>query len=357
MRPKSLILLVLALGCGLVAAIGINQVLANRPTAPVADAGEVVPIFVALTDIGLGDPLAPQVLKLEEWPKMKVPSGAMLKLEDVEGRRARTKFYAGEPIIEAKLFAKGDQGSGATDLIPKGFRVVAVKVDDVSGSGLILPGDRVDALVHLHDPSAAAGTEANRSSTHTFLHNVKVFAVNNVYSREDNGTEAITAKTISLLVTPQQAELVTLANEMGKIRLVMRSADDDSQEETAGVTRNELFKTSESPQPAKDSLSSSAIPSFLKPAEPPAKVEPAAPLPDVTPPNAWKMVLIEGNAVREVEFEDGTRIGAPVQTRTLNGSNDAGPAALPTGLPLGQAPPAAPTTPFVAAPDDGPQGP
>ena len=76
MRPKSLILLVLALGCGLVAAIGINQVLANRPVAQVTDSGETVPIFVALTDIGLGDPLTPQVLKLEEWPKMKVPPGA-----------------------------------------------------------------------------------------------------------------------------------------------------------------------------------------------------------------------------------------------------------------------------------------
>ena len=138
------------------------------------------------------------------------------------GPSRRTKFYGGEPIIEAKLFAKGDQASGATDLIPKGYRVVSVKVDDVSGSGLILPGDRVDALVHLTDNSGAYATEGNRSSTHTFLHNVKVFAVNNVYSREANGTEAITAKTISLLVTPQQAELVTLANEMGKIRLVMR---------------------------------------------------------------------------------------------------------------------------------------
>ncbi len=356
MRPKSLILLVLALGCGLVAAIGINQVLANRPTAQVADAGEVVPIFVALTDIGLGDPLVPQVLKLEEWPKMKVPAGAMLKLEDVEGRRARTKFYAGEPIIEAKLFAKGDQGSGATDLIPKGFRVVAVKVDDVSGSGLILPGDRVDALVHLHDPSAAAGAEANHSSTHTFLYNVKVFAVNNVYSRESNGAEAITAKTISLLVTPQQAELVTLANEMGKIRLVMRSADDDSQEETAGVTRSELFKTADTPQAAKDTPST-PVPSFLKTIAPPAQPEPVATATAVAPPNAWKMVLIEGNAVREVEFEDGSRIGAPVQTRALNGSNDAGAAAMPTGLPLGPSPGAAPIAPFVTAPDDGPRGP
>ena len=88
MRPKSLILLLLALGCGLVAAIGINQVLANRPVQQAADTGEMVPIFVALTDIGMGDPLSPEVLKLEDWPKSKVPNGVLADLADVEGRRA-----------------------------------------------------------------------------------------------------------------------------------------------------------------------------------------------------------------------------------------------------------------------------
>ena len=81
MRPKSLILLILALGCGLVAAIGINQVMANRATQNTAAVGETTPIFVAVSDIGMGDPLTPQVLKLEEWPKGKVPPGAMDRLD------------------------------------------------------------------------------------------------------------------------------------------------------------------------------------------------------------------------------------------------------------------------------------
>ncbi len=331
MRPKSLILLVLALGCGLVAAIGINQVLANRPVAQVTDSGETVPIFVALTDIGLGDPLTPQVLKLEEWPKMKVPPGALMHLEDVEGRRARTKFYGGEPIIEAKLFAKGDQASGATDLIPKGYRVVSVKVDDVSGSGLILPGDRVDALVHLTDNSGAYATEGNRSSTHTFLHNVKVFAVNNVYSREANGTEAITAKTISLLVTPQQAELVTLANEMGKIRLVMRSADDETQDESAGVTQSELFKGGDNTIAAKQA----AAESLAKMIETAKKPEPEPEPEPVVPQNTWKMVVIKGDEVEEVEFEESDRVGGPKVVRTVSGPSNPASGNPGATLPLG----------------------
>jgi pilus assembly protein CpaB len=355
MRPKSLILLLLALGCGLVAAIGINQVLANRPVQQSADTGEMVPIFVALNDIGMGDPLTPDVLKLEDWPKSKAPAGALSDLVDVEGRRARAKFFGGEPIIEAKLFAKGEQGSGATDLIPKGYRVVSVKVDDVSGSGLILPGDRVDALVHLTDVTGTG--EANRSSTRTFLHNVKVFAVNNVYSRESNGSEAITAKTISLLVTPQQAELVTLANEMGKIRLVMRSADDETHEETGGVTQSELFGGGDATDTAKPTRSTRDT--FLKMINPGAaqqdqqQEEPAAI--SAAPQNTWKMLLIEGNSLREVEFEDGSRIGSPVQIRQLNAPGDT-TSAPPGGFSLGQASTAA-GAPFVPAPQDGPRNP
>ncbi len=178
MRPKSLILLILALGCGLVAAIGINQVMANRSTQNSGASGETTPIFVAVSDIGMGDPLTPQVLKLEEWPKGKVPPGAMDRLEDIEGRRTKTRFYTGEPIIEAKLFGKGNEGGAATDLIPKGFRVVAVKVDVNSGSGLILPGDRVDVLVHLQEQP---GRHIDGTGTRTFLQNVKVFAVNDIF--------------------------------------------------------------------------------------------------------------------------------------------------------------------------------
>src|SRR5487761_1318010 len=208
MRPKSIILLTLALGCGLVASIGINQVMANRRAAPTVEQGETTPIFVAATEIGIGDPLTPQVLKLEAWPKEKLPGGSLGNLDDVEGRRSRAKFYPGEPILEAKLLPKGESGASAIDMIPKGMRVVPIRVDAVSGaSGMILPGDRVDMLVHLTENPARG---VPRAITRTFLQNVKIFAVDNLYDRgTDNNTLA--AKTISVLVTPEHAELVALA--------------------------------------------------------------------------------------------------------------------------------------------------
>ena len=243
MRPKSIALLLLALGCGLVASIGITEVMAKRNAQRAAPSGETQPIFVAMTDIGLGDLLTPEVLKLEQWPKDKVPAGAISRIEDVEGRRTRTRLYTDEPILENRLLGRGASEQGATALIPKGYRVVPVKVDLVSGgSSLILPGDRVDVMVHL---VRDMGRDIPETVTRTILQDIKVFAVNDVVELEkDKGTgRTIAAKTISLLVTPEQAAKVMLATQLGTINLVMRSSEDDEQIPNAQARPRELFGT------------------------------------------------------------------------------------------------------------------
>ena len=241
MRGKSLALLILALGCGLVASIGITQVMSKRNSQANIPTGETETVFVAMEDIGLGEPLTSLMLRLEQWPKDKVPSGALTNIEDVEGRRTKTRLYAGEPILKNKLFSKGDKLGGVTPMIPKGYRVVSVKVDSVSSSGsLIRPGDRVDVLVHLRCNQRAGITE---TSTQTILQDVKVFAVNDIVeiNPERDGVKSITAKTISLLVRPVDAEKVLLASQLGKIQLVMRGPEDDEHVATDGTPAHELF--------------------------------------------------------------------------------------------------------------------
>ena len=232
----------LALGCGLVASIGITQVIGNRDTEPADQTGDAHTIFVALEDIPFGKPLTPELLRLEGWPKDKVPSGALSRIEDVEGRRPRTKLYAGEPILENRLSPKGASEQGYTPLIPKGYRVVSVKVDRVSGSGLILPGDRVDVLLHLiRNPTRGI----LKTSTRTILQDVKVFAVNDVVEMEGQDDKTITAQTISLLVSPEHAQMVMLAEELGKIRLIMRSPEDDKIATVQDTTPSELLDADE----------------------------------------------------------------------------------------------------------------
>ena len=232
-------LLMLALGCGLVASIGITQVMAKRNSEPSGPAAETVPIFVAVKDISLGEPLSAEMVKQEPWPKDKVPPGALSNIEDVEGRRIRQRLFAGEPILENKLLGKGASAQGASAVIPIGYRVVSVKVDSVSGSGLILPGDRVDVLVYLvamhktrlRKPRPGPCCRMSRSlpSTTWWIWN------------KDGKDKSISAKTISLLVTPAQAAKVTLASEMGKIRLVMRGPEDNAHAEDASAKPEELL--------------------------------------------------------------------------------------------------------------------
>lgn len=169
MKPKSLVLVLLAAGCGLVATIGISQIL-EHSNAPPANTGEMEPIFVALTDINVNDLLTAQVLKLEEWPKGKVPAGALTKLEQIEGKRCKQRLYAGEPILAGKVRG-ADDDTLPSDGIPKGFRVVNVRTDSVSGTGLIVPGDRVDVLVFLNKNTSTGvkETSTNDSTRHQSL--------------------------------------------------------------------------------------------------------------------------------------------------------------------------------------------
>jgi pilus assembly protein CpaB len=231
-----MILIVIALGCGLVASIGISQVMENRA----ANAPLVVPtekIYVATADIPLGEIMTAQMVKLEEWPQDKVPEGAVRALDQIEGRRPLTRLYPGEPILAAKLI-DANKFYGASEKIPKGFRVASVKVTmDSSASGLINPGDRVDVLVFLR-----RGRGVSMTGTRTILKNVTVFAVNERFQRDpdDDSDGGGAAKTVSLLVQPTQVEKLMLAQELGRIKLSLRRSDDENEDSATGATIADL---------------------------------------------------------------------------------------------------------------------
>ncbi len=332
MRPKTLVLFALALGCGSIAAVGINQMLSNRNQPVIHVTGQTEPILVALKELNMGELLTPTVVKLEPWPKDKLPPGALTKLADIEGRRTKSKLFAGEPLLEQKLLNKDAEMAGAAQFIPKGYRVVAIKVDDVSAaSSLIKPGDRVDVLVHLR---ANPGSGINETQTVTILQDVKVFSVNEIFHRSHDGAEeAITARTVSLMVTPAQAEVVTLATEMGTIRLVLRSMEDDSIAETSGATHLALLGRSgeshrdkedgnhhdkQAGNPLLDLLNSQKSPEPTKTETPPADI--------------WRMIVIEADKAQQVEFGDPALL--PISVLPLT-KPDVAPSAgpLPTEVP------------------------
>lgn len=309
MRSKSVVLILLALGCGLVASIGISQMMDHGP--PPQPSGETEPIFVALTDLNANDLLTAQVIKLEEWPKGKIPNGAVTKLEQLEGKRCKQKLYAGEPILAGKIRGS-EEDVLPSDGIPQGFRVVSVKTDSVSGTGLIVPGDRVDVLVFLNkNPN----TGVHETSARTILQDIKVYAVDATYvGKQDSDGTLISGKTVSLLVTPPQAEKVTLATEMGSIRLIIRSPADNSETNTEGASVADIYgggdknfreqEQKDNSKTLKELIGSSAPP---PPPPAPVAVEPPAP--------PWRMTVLEGSTLREVTFpqaDDDLPAAAPV---------------------------------------------
>lgn len=306
MRTRSVVLLLVALGCGLVASVGITQVISKRGVASPSGAVETAAIFVALADIPMGDPLTPQVLKLEEWPKDKIPNGALSKLEEVEGRRPKTRIYAGSPILASYLLGKGESVVDPTEHIPAGYRVVSVKVDDVIGAGrLIRPGDRVDLLVFMQKCPSKGILE---TGTRTILQDVKVFAVGSQFDlAETEGKDSLAAKTVSLLVTPEQAEVVLLATEMGSIRLALRSPEDKNVVNLAGSFPHELGKlldqpTREQPVSSKtDAESNAQMNDFLTFLRSQGQAATARAVVEATPEDTtWSMRVIQGPEVSEV---------------------------------------------------------
>jgi pilus assembly protein CpaB len=335
MRPKSLILLSLALGCGLVAALGINQMMARQ--GPATPGSEMVEIYVAMQDVNTNDQLLPELLKLEPWPKDKVPQDAITKLDDLEGRRARTKLFAGEPVRDAKLLGKGDAGMGAADTVPAGFRVVSVRVDAVKSSGnLIKPGDRVDVIVHI----ASHGARGSEPVTKTFLQDVRVFAVNDVLDRDpSSGNAKVAAQTISLLVKPEQVELVTLAEEMGKVRLSMRSPNDDDKSETDGAVMSELLgdhssesQRSEESTGSKDGAANPLV-SLLNNLKGTPPVADAGTALVVNEKPAFKMTIIRGADFEEIEIDEEGKLANLFKGPKQNKANPAtgGVLSIPSG--------------------------
>jgi pilus assembly protein CpaB len=216
MRTKSLVLIIIALGCGLVASIGISEVLKQKPEGP----AETESILVAALDIDIGKKLDAENVKIEEWPMGKVPEGAIHTLEEVKDQYTRSRMYAGEPVLSAKLMDHKNESAP----IPEGYRVLPVKIDIDTVIGVIQPGDLVDVMVFLRQ-----GPDIPRTGTYTILRMARVYAVNTQTDRatDDQKGQEAAAKTVSLLVKPKQAERLTLATEMGKIRLALRRPTDE----------------------------------------------------------------------------------------------------------------------------------
>jgi pilus assembly protein CpaB len=230
MRAKSLLLLIIALGCGTVASVGISQVMMEQKNQGPAEI-PTVEIFVAVKDVDVNQKLTPELVKLEQWPENRVPEGAIFKLENVVDRYVRQRMYPGEPILTGKL---NDSIVGVDTEIPKGFRVFDLSVNERNGgSGYIKPGARVDVL----------GTFKvnNITESRTVMKNVRIFGINGVTVRDDDPTNNSRATTFQLLVHESQMEALNLATAMGELRCTLRGTGESQNTEDATDTGQDFI--------------------------------------------------------------------------------------------------------------------
>jgi len=167
-----------------------------------------------------------------------VPKGAILKPADAIGRGVVANLYEGEPLMQDRLAAPGS-GGGLAATIPQGMRACAVKVDEVVGvAGFATPGMRVDVLISGHAPGTANTNQG--SQVRTLLQNIDVLSAGTDIQKDAEGKPK-QVQVVNLLVTPEQAEALSLASNQTKIQLVLRNPLDTQLAKTTGTGLAQLF--------------------------------------------------------------------------------------------------------------------
>jgi pilus assembly protein CpaB len=274
------------LGVSLVFALVVSSVfyqMTSRGNGPKkSEPTDMKDVVVATRPLGIGVMIKPADVKLLKVSGEAFPKGAFQKVEEVLDRPVISNILLDEPLLEGRLAVKGS-GLGLAPTIPVGMRAVTVRVNDVAGAaGFVLPGLRVDVLVTGHPPSG----ESNMTTT--VLQNVLVLSAGQAMQADARGTP-VSVSTVTLLVTPGDAETLTLAGGEGRIQLVLRNSSDEAIEKTPGRYVAELYGAAK--RPTAPVAKAPAAPKPVVMVAPPVVV-PIAPPP---PPPPDQIVVIRGD--------------------------------------------------------------
>lgn len=228
-------ILMLALILGGTAGYLALRYLSRTPTAIAAPApsGQLV---VATSDLPLGTMLREEDVRVIPWHSAVLPVGYYASPAEVIGRGLITAVSANEPLMSSKL-ADMESGGGLPIVIPGGMRALSVRVDEVIGvAGFVLPGTRVDVLLTMTPSGDGMG---DIPMTRIILQNIQTLASGQTIQRDADGTPQ-TVSVVTLLVTPEQAERLTLASTEGRIQLALRNTLDMADVQTPGVLTTTL---------------------------------------------------------------------------------------------------------------------
>jgi len=283
-RTRLLMIGVMALLIGVVAA---TYAYKNLQASTGAGTEPGIEVIVAANDLQVGAKVGERDIKVIRIPASDLPAGAPRKKSDVLDHGVILPITKGDFILPTKL-AGENAGAGLPSLIPPGMRAVSVRVNEVvSVAGFVTPGTRVDVLL-----TGTPGSGSEQQTT-TVLQNVAVLASGHTLERANTG-EAQNTAVITLLVSPDDAERLTLASTEGRIQLALRNPLDTKQDEVIAANARGLYKGAGAPPtPAQPVVHHSSAPR-IKTVTPP--IAPANP--------GVSVEVYQGEKRQEVKFPD-----------------------------------------------------
>lgn len=225
-RNRTMLVLLVAVGLAALATYGVFRTIKSIPVREVEVATKYV--VVAAQNLPLGTRLTKDQVKVVGWPAATPVEGSFETAEAIVGRGLVQPVAANEPLTETKL-APIEAGAGLSPSIPPGMRALSVKVNDVIGvAGFTVPGARVDVVVVLKD--------RENSMARVVVSNLQVLTAGTKYDIEQaKDGKPMPSNVVTLLVSPDDAERISLAQTEGSITLVLRNPLDVTPTETRGV--------------------------------------------------------------------------------------------------------------------------
>ena len=243
MRPALIILIVLAVVIAGGTAFFVNRFLseteeAARNVEPQVIEEQTVDILVAADTLQVGKIVRDEDLVWQRWPEnavnpnyiIKGPENGKQEIDDFVGSAVRVEMVSGEPIVSSKVFTRGEAGFLSGVLTP-GMRAITIAVSAETGTaGFVLPGDRIDIMVvfDAEVENQVTGEKDDHVVSETVLEDIRVLAIDQRVAADTNSEEAIetlsdVVETVTVEVTPNQAQALAVADSMGRLRLALRS--------------------------------------------------------------------------------------------------------------------------------------
>jgi pilus assembly protein CpaB len=299
---RTIVILGLALALGGSAAVGVSALVGAK--GPVATNAETSRIVVATADVARGSMITSDLIKERDCPKDLIPLGAITKVEDALQRAVFSPLVKGEAVLEGKLAPKG-AGRGMAALVPKGMRAFTITTPNITSgvAGFVMPGNKVDVLLTVNATQGGTEDRTGGGSTTTLLQHVEILAVDQrIDAPVENKVDPNELRSVTLLVSPDQASMLDLGQAKGTLHLSLRNPEDDLNAHTRPATVNDLRFFQDKPWDerakgvlaALGKLAASNKPKAEEPPPPPPPAIPTALVLDEPPPQPRTVWIFRG---------------------------------------------------------------